>query len=74
LRRQNFSLADLDWHPELADPDPYLFQPNVKLNNRYVFPENFKKFKIMTPLALMRKMKQCQRVNVHYCKKVKKKL
>jgi hypothetical protein len=56
-------LADPDWHPGPAnpDPDPYIFQPNVKLN--YTFSKKTSKYcqkniEIMTPMTLSRKVKQ----------------
>jgi hypothetical protein len=40
------------WYPEYADPDLYKFQANEKSNKLAV--------KIMTPLTLMKKMKNCK--------------
>jgi hypothetical protein len=54
---------DFDLYPGPADPNPYLFQPNVQLNYNY-FSENVnalsKYLKSMTPITLKRMMKQCR--------------
>ncbi len=43
------SVVDPDRHPGLADPDPYPFQPNVKLN--YV-----QNNRTLTPVTLPKKL------------------
>jgi hypothetical protein len=55
---------DQDRHTGPTDPDldPYLFQPYLRQNYRYFFPETFrilsKIVKIMTAKTLTRKIKQ----------------
>ncbi len=59
IRSDRYHFAGSDRQALDADPDPYLFQPNV---NYGFFPENFnivsKIFKLWHPMTLMRKVKQ----------------
>jgi hypothetical protein len=59
---------DRDWDPE-QDPDPYPFQPNLKLNENFLqkisnYSKTFqfgvlsKILKIITPMMMTRKRKQ----------------
>ncbi len=54
--------------PADKDPNPYPFQTNVKINSTFYvnFDKLSKILKIMTPVTLKRKIKQCI-VNLQCC-------